>query len=57
MSFRAAGWLGKWLKFDGVIADARPQILWTEILEMLGLYLLEKEEEEEAQERAKQERG
>lgn len=49
----ARGWLGKWLRFDGVVEDLRPPIGWDEVLEMLGLYLLEKEEQEEARNKDK----
>lgn len=52
VTLTAPGWLGKWLKLDGVIADLRPPVMLSEFVEMLGLYLLEKEEEEEAKGRA-----
>lgn len=44
----ARGWLGKFLSFDGVVMDARPEITASEMQEMLGLYLVEKEEQEDA---------
>lgn len=49
----ARGWLGKWLHFDGIVEDLRPPIGWDEVLEMLGLYLLEKEEQKEARDKDK----
>lgn len=45
---RAPGWLGRWLRFEGFVKDLRPPILWDEVLEMLDLYRLEKEEQDEA---------
>lgn len=36
--------------FVGELTDRRPPVLWAEVLEMLSLYLLEKEEEKEARE-------
>jgi len=48
----APGWLGRWLRLEGVIADARKPIQYSEFLEMMGLYLLEKEEMEEAKRNA-----
>lgn len=51
ISIRAPGWLGKWLRFEGFVKDLRPPILWDEVLEMLDLYRIEKEEKDEARER------
>ena len=52
ISLTAPGWLGKWLRFDGVVEDLREPIRYEEFLEMMGLYLLEKEEQEEARSNA-----
>lgn len=49
----AVGWLGKWLKFEGILRDLRPPVEWREFLEMIALSMVE--EDEEAERRAKQE--
>lgn len=50
----ARGWLGRWLGFEGYVEDARAPILYEEFLDMMGLYLLEKEEREEEEEARRQ---
>lgn len=48
LKIKGSGILGRWLEFDGELQDTRQPIMLSEYLELLGLYLLEKEEQEEA---------
>ena len=46
--FVAGGWLGKILRFRGIVRDGRRPIGSQEFDDMMGLYLIEAEEREEA---------
>ncbi len=52
ISIAARGWLGRFLAFDGFVSDGRRPIMMAEMSELLGLYLLEREEEEDARREA-----
>ncbi len=50
--FSAPGWLGRWLRFEGTAFDLRPPVSWAEVLEMITLAQVEREEEEDAKSRS-----